>query len=78
MLIARDERTMQEDYEYECLLHDYGQTPEPEPVPDPTEQEMQEMEDRAIDAEVKRRQEMWGPMVYVSRDVVRLERKLRA
>lgn len=72
--LAYDERTMQEQYEYECLLHDYGQTPMPEPVPDPTEQEMEDAEERAISEEVERRKA--GPMVYVSREVVRTEREI--
>ena len=41
--------------------------PMPDPAPDPTEEEM-------IEAEVRMRQT--GPMVYVSREVVRLEREI--
>jgi len=46
-MIHPDERTMQEEYEYQCLLRYYGETPLPEPVPDRTEAEWAELEARA-------------------------------
>lgn len=73
-----DDRTAQEEYHHQMWEWYYHVTQPPEPVPDRTEEEMNELEERAIDAEVKRRQAMWGKMVYVSRDVVRLERQLAA
>ena len=49
------------------MTYEEDEYPMPEPAPDPTEEEM-------IEAEVRMRQT--GPMVYVIRDVVRLEREI--
>lgn len=73
-----DDRTAQEEYHHQMWEWHHHVTQPPEPIPDCTEEEMNELEERAIAEEVKRRQEMWGPLAVVSEDVVRLERRLRA
>lgn len=76
-MIHPDERTHQEEYEHQCLLYRYGQTPEPAPVPDPSEQEMDEMEQR-VEAEYQRRRQVMGDgqNLVVSKDVIRLELRM--